>query len=165
LNPNVNNFQRTFVKDIRRFDEMERKLRFLENQIVKDQIVVAGRVDNGEYTILPTSEVNTLEGTLSELEKDVKSMNSSDAQLKANFMDLKEWDAVLDKTDEFFQGGVDDQAQEELENLDEEGAIRVDKGPVTIWLESLVVRDSTHSSVCSGELVIIPLTFVPATLR
>uniref|UniRef100_A0A8R1I515 V-type proton ATPase subunit a n=1 Tax=Caenorhabditis japonica TaxID=281687 RepID=A0A8R1I515_CAEJA len=144
LNPNVNNFQRTFVKDIRRFDEMERKLRFLENQIVKDQIVVAGRVDNGDYTILPTSEVNTLEGTLSELEKDVKSMNSSDAQLKANFMDLKEWDAVLDKTDEFFQGGVDDQAQEELENLDEEGAIRVDKGPVN-YLVGIISRQRLNT--------------------
>lgn len=141
LNPNVNSFQRTFVKDIRRYDEMERKLRFLESQIVKDEIVIPGRVDTGDYTILPTSELNTLEGTLTELEKDVKSMNDSDSQLKANFMDLKEWDAVLDKTDEFFQGGVDDQAQEELENLDEEGAVpRVEKGPVN-YLVGIIRRE------------------------
>ncbi|CAL2041027.1 hypothetical protein CAEBREN_11295 [Caenorhabditis brenneri] len=140
LNPNVNNFQRTFVKDIRRYDEMERKLRFLENQIVRDEIVIPGKVDNGDYSILPNSELNTLEGTLTELEKDVKSMNDSDAQLKANFLDLKEWDAVLDKTDEFFQGGVDDQAQEELENLDEDGAIRTDKGPVN-YLVGIIRRE------------------------
>lgn len=31
-------------------------------------------------------------------------MNESDALLKKNFADLKEWDAVLNKTDEFFAG-------------------------------------------------------------
>lgn len=31
-------------------------------------------------------------------------MNESDAQLKTNYMELKEWEAVLEKTDEFFQG-------------------------------------------------------------
>ena len=50
------------------------------------------------------SHVYLFQGTLTDLEKDVKNMNESDAQLKRNFLDLKEWDAVLDKTDEFFQG-------------------------------------------------------------
>uniref|UniRef100_A0A915END3 V-type proton ATPase subunit a n=1 Tax=Ditylenchus dipsaci TaxID=166011 RepID=A0A915END3_9BILA len=43
LNSEVNSFQRMFVRDIRRFDEMERKLRFMENQIRKDEIEI---VDN-----------------------------------------------------------------------------------------------------------------------
>ncbi|EPB65279.1 hypothetical protein ANCCEY_15658, partial [Ancylostoma ceylanicum] len=104
LNPDVNPFQRTFVRDIRRYDEMERKLRFLESQITKDNIVIAGRLDNGDYSVMPTAELNQLETTLTDLERDVKNMNDSDAQLKKNYLDLKEWDAVLDKTDEFFQG-------------------------------------------------------------
>ncbi|KAK6748445.1 hypothetical protein RB195_001209 [Necator americanus] len=109
LNPDVNPFQRTFVRDIRRYDEMERKLRFLESQITKDHIIIAGRLDNKDYSVMPTAELNQLETTLTDLERDVKNMNESDAQLKKNYMDLKEWDA-----------GMEDQAAEELETQEEE---------------------------------------------
>lgn len=37
LNPNVNAFQRKFVNEVRRCEEMERKLRFLESEIHKDK--------------------------------------------------------------------------------------------------------------------------------
>ena len=36
MNPNVNAFQRKYVNEVRRCEEMERKLRYLENEIVKD---------------------------------------------------------------------------------------------------------------------------------
>ncbi|CAI5449187.1 unnamed protein product [Caenorhabditis angaria] len=145
LNPNVNSFQRTFVKDIRRFDEMERKLRFLEGQIQKDEINIPGKIEaSGEYNILPTSELNQLESTLVDLEKDVINMNGSDSQLKSNYNDLLEWDAVLDKTDEFFQGGVDDQAQEELENIEDDAGELVprgtNKGPVN-YIVGIIQRE------------------------
>lgn len=92
--------------------------------------MIAGRIDDGDYTIMPQAELNQLESTLTDLERDVKNMNDSDAQLRKNLMELKEWDAVLDKTDEFFQGGIDDQAQEELELQEEEGFGKADKSPV-----------------------------------
>ncbi|VDL77340.1 unnamed protein product, partial [Nippostrongylus brasiliensis] len=130
LNPDVNPFQRTFVRHIRRYDEMERKLRFLESQITKDNIQIAGRLDQGDYSVMPTAELNQLEATLADLERDVKNMNESDAQLKKNYMELKEWDAVLEKTDEFFQGGVDDQAAEELEVQEEEYG-KGEKAPIS----------------------------------
>ncbi len=38
LNPDTNAFQRKFVNEVRRCDEMERKLRFLEKEIKKDEI-------------------------------------------------------------------------------------------------------------------------------
>ncbi|VDL80418.1 unnamed protein product [Nippostrongylus brasiliensis] len=109
---------------------MERKLRFLESQITKDNIQIAGRLDQGDYSVMPTAELNQLEATLADLERDVKNMNESDAQLKKNYMELKEWDAVLEKTDEFFQGGVDDQAAEELEVQEEEYG-KGEKAPIS----------------------------------
>ncbi|CAI4221348.1 unnamed protein product [Auanema sp. JU1783] len=131
LNPDVNPFQRMFVRDIRRLDEMERKLRFLESQINADSIPIPGRIDDGDYTIMPQVELNQLETTLTDLERDVKNMNESDSQLRSNLMELKEWDHVLDKTDQFFQGGVDDQAQEELEIQEEEGFGKSEKAPMS----------------------------------
>ena len=38
LNHETNTFQRRFVNEVRRCDEMERKLRFLEKEIKKDEI-------------------------------------------------------------------------------------------------------------------------------
>jgi hypothetical protein len=50
LNPDVNAFQRKFVNEVRRCDEMERKLRFLEKEIKKDEIPV---LDTGESPEAP----------------------------------------------------------------------------------------------------------------
>lgn len=40
LNPDVNAFQRKFVNEVRRCDEMERKLRYIEAEVNKDGVHV-----------------------------------------------------------------------------------------------------------------------------
>uniref|UniRef100_H2ZFW0 V-type proton ATPase subunit a n=1 Tax=Ciona savignyi TaxID=51511 RepID=H2ZFW0_CIOSA len=40
LNPDVNAFQRKFVNEVRRCDDMERKLRFLEKEVKKDNLAI-----------------------------------------------------------------------------------------------------------------------------
>jgi V-type H+-transporting ATPase subunit a len=115
LNPEVNSFQRMFVRDIRRFDEMERKLRFLEAQVRKDQIPIVDNTWGEECEAMSHQEINHLEQTLIDLERDVINMNESDIQLKRNFLELKEWEAVLDATDQFFEGGIGDAAMQEIE--------------------------------------------------
>ncbi|KAH7687780.1 vacuolar proton pump, partial [Aphelenchoides avenae] len=104
LNENANSFQRMFVHDIRRLDEMERKLRFLEGQIRKDGFTIVDNLWNEENEMMSHHEINELEQTLADLERDVLDTNESDYQLKKNFLELKEWEAVLEKTDQFFQG-------------------------------------------------------------
>ena len=119
LNSDVNSFQRMFAKDIRRFDEMERKLRFLEAQIRKDNQAI---IDNGAQEVpdvMPHHEINQLEQTLMDLERDVIHMNDSDQQLKKNFLELKEWQHVLEKADHFFEGGISDVAVQEIEGAEE----------------------------------------------
>jgi V-type H+-transporting ATPase subunit a len=37
LNPHVNAFHRNFVNEVKRCDEMERKLRFFEEQVIKEK--------------------------------------------------------------------------------------------------------------------------------
>jgi V-type H+-transporting ATPase subunit a len=40
LNENVNVFQRKFVNEVRRCDEMERKLRYIEAEVKKDNVTI-----------------------------------------------------------------------------------------------------------------------------
>lgn len=40
LNENVNAFQRKFVNEVRRCDEMERKLRYIEAEVKKDDVAI-----------------------------------------------------------------------------------------------------------------------------
>lgn len=40
LNSEVNSFQRKFVNEVRRCDEMERKLRYVEAEINKDDVAI-----------------------------------------------------------------------------------------------------------------------------
>uniref|UniRef100_A0A915DZG4 V-type proton ATPase subunit a n=1 Tax=Ditylenchus dipsaci TaxID=166011 RepID=A0A915DZG4_9BILA len=103
LNSEVNSFQRMFVRDIRRFDEMERKLRFMENQIRKDEIEIVDNTWKEEVNVMSHHEINQLEQTLTDLEID-------------------EWESVLEKTDGFFEGGINDVAMQEIEQAQETDA-------------------------------------------
>lgn len=41
MNSSVNYFQRKFVNEVRRCDEMERKLRYIESEVKKEAVPVA----------------------------------------------------------------------------------------------------------------------------
>ncbi|GAA5848366.1 hypothetical protein JCM8547_004492 [Rhodosporidiobolus lusitaniae] len=104
LNPDVNPFQRTYVSQIRRCDEAERRLRFLTQQIAAQDIhirpyeetlaLLAGR--SGPQAL------DELDARLSESEQRVVAMNTSYENLEKRALELEEARQVLRETDAFF---------------------------------------------------------------
>ncbi|XP_075941559.1 V-type proton ATPase 116 kDa subunit a isoform X2 [Anarhichas minor] len=100
LNPDVNVFQRKFVNEVRRCEEMDRKLRFVEKEIKKANIPM---VDTGENPEVPfPRDMIDLEATFEKLENELKEINTNQEALKKNFLELTELKHILRRTQQFF---------------------------------------------------------------
>ncbi|XP_063966547.1 V-type proton ATPase 116 kDa subunit a 1-like isoform X3 [Lytechinus pictus] len=115
LNPDVNAFQRKFVNEVRRCDEMERKLRYLEKEILRADIPV---LDTGENPDAPAPrEMIDLEACFEKLENELKEVNTNQEALKRNFLELTELKHILRKTQHFFDEMHDGDGMEEAHKL------------------------------------------------
>uniref|UniRef100_A0A8C5FKY4 V-type proton ATPase subunit a n=1 Tax=Gadus morhua TaxID=8049 RepID=A0A8C5FKY4_GADMO len=81
LNPDVNVFQRKFVNEVRRCEEMDRKL-------------------SNVYPLLPSSP--SPQATFEKLENELKEINTNQEALKKNFLELTELKHILRRTQQFF---------------------------------------------------------------
>uniref|UniRef100_A0A8C5D1I7 V-type proton ATPase subunit a n=1 Tax=Gouania willdenowi TaxID=441366 RepID=A0A8C5D1I7_GOUWI len=96
LNPDVNVFQRKFVNEVRRCEEMDRKLRFVEKEIKKANIQI---VDTGENPEVPSPrDMIDMEATFEKLENELKEINTNQEALKKNFLELTELKHILRRT-------------------------------------------------------------------
>jgi len=107
LNPSVNPFQRSFVGEIRRIDEMARRVRFFSNQIEKEKDVVPIRplYDSAPLiTVGPRAAqtIDDLDVTLAEHESRLIKMNESYQTLSERTKELIEARHVLRETAVFF---------------------------------------------------------------
>ncbi|KAE9414019.1 hypothetical protein Angca_008512, partial [Angiostrongylus cantonensis] len=104
LNANKNIFQRTFVREVRRCEELERKLRFLERQVV--ECVQGIELLPIDATIIETPshyEINHLETELGELERDFVELNKNDSYIRKNLNEMREFEYVLQRVEQFFE--------------------------------------------------------------
>ncbi|KYR00532.1 vacuolar proton ATPase [Tieghemostelium lacteum] len=103
-NKDVNSFQRYFVNEVKRCDEMERKLKYFEDQIRKEKriekLLPDSLLDAEEDDTLQMDE---LEGRFDELEKELKQVNTNQEMLQRNYNELIELRHVLTKDAVFFQ--------------------------------------------------------------
>lgn len=115
LNPSVNAFQRKFVNEVRRCEEMERKLRYLESEILKDKDIIL--IEPQEFCEAPKpKEMIDLETALEQLEHDLQEVNSNKDALKKNYLELQELRHILTKATHFFEEQDRIQANDGLGN-------------------------------------------------
>ncbi|XP_056672712.1 V-type proton ATPase 116 kDa subunit a 1 isoform X6 [Monodelphis domestica] len=115
LNPSVNVFQRKFVNEVRRCEEMDRKLRFVEKEIRKANISVLDTGENPEVP-LPRDMID-LEANFEKIENELREINTNQEALKKNFLELTELKYILRKTQQFFDEMADPDLLEESSNL------------------------------------------------
>lgn len=107
MNPDVNAFQRKFVNEVRRCDEMERKLRYIEAEVRKDDVAVSDLGNDLPRAPNPRDIIN-LEARFEKTENEILELSQNAVNLKSNYLELTELKQVLEKTQGFFaeQDGV-----------------------------------------------------------
>jgi len=107
LNPTVNPFQRSFVGEIPRTEEMARRVRFFESQIQTEPDVIPIRplYDSAPLVMVGPSaahNIDELDVTLAEHETRLVQMNGSYKTLSERTRELVEARHVLRETAVFF---------------------------------------------------------------
>eukprot|EP00026_Physarum_polycephalum_P002686 Phypoly_transcript_02694.p1 GENE.Phypoly_transcript_02694~~Phypoly_transcript_02694.p1 ORF type:complete len:828 (+),score=115.76 Phypoly_transcript_02694:179-2662(+) len=105
LNPNVNAFHRNFVNEVKRCDEMERKLRFMEEQVEKEKGLtkVLNSVSLEAAGVNSANvNVNELEGRLDDMEKDINTFNLNQQVQERSINEVIELTHVLSADEVFF---------------------------------------------------------------
>lgn len=99
LNPNVNAFNRLFVNDVKRCDELERKLRFFSDQV--DKAKESGILKEEDVKEASTMDLDQLELYFEDLESSLKQLNQNDVLLSREYYHYIEMKEVLEKNKQF----------------------------------------------------------------
>jgi len=99
LNPEAVSFQRQFVAEVMRCEETERRLRYIESQLVKEGI----ETPEGDSTkpAPQPREMTDLESSVATLEGSLKMVNENYVGLRKNLLELTEIKAMLSRADGF----------------------------------------------------------------
>ncbi|KAI5793190.1 V-type ATPase, V0 complex, 116kDa subunit family [Geopyxis carbonaria] len=103
LNSETSAFQRTFTKEIRRLDNVERQLRYFATQMEKNNVVVGPVPNHTNLTAAPSSsEIDSLAERAEALESRISQLNGSYETLQKRWVELIEYRWVLREAGGFF---------------------------------------------------------------
>jgi V-type H+-transporting ATPase subunit a len=102
LNEGKTALQRNYVNEVKRMDELERKIRYLMELMKKCKIRIPEEYTNGFGD--DASSIANLESFLEEREMTMKELNKNKEALDRNFNELVELKYVLEMGYEFFEG-------------------------------------------------------------
>eukprot|EP00117_Sycon_ciliatum_P047223 scpid96574/ scgid33746/ V-type proton ATPase 116 kDa subunit a isoform 1; Clathrin-coated vesicle/synaptic vesicle proton pump 116 kDa subunit; Vacuolar adenosine triphosphatase subunit Ac116; Vacuolar proton pump subunit 1; Vacuolar proton translocating ATPase 116 kDa subunit a isoform 1 len=100
LNPDLNAFNRHYVTEVRRLEELERRLRYMETEIEKSNIKILDPSVDPDAP--PPSDIIELETQFEKLEAEIREINSNQERLNRNFLELTELKHILRQTNSFF---------------------------------------------------------------
>ncbi|PAV57452.1 hypothetical protein WR25_17451 [Diploscapter pachys] len=120
LNPSVSSFQRKYVNEVRRCDELERKLRYLRREMKNEGIELAELAGSEEaHMTLPDDVIDLdvfstspprlalpnirITEPFEKLEKELRESNRNEEKLKKNHAELIELKHILRKTQGLFE--------------------------------------------------------------
>ncbi|MEW5316803.1 MAG: hypothetical protein WDW38_008153 [Sanguina aurantia] len=98
LNEEKSAFQRSYASQVKRCEEMARRLRYFHEQVAKEGMVMPLITPLSQKTY----ELDELETKLEDLEKEVIQMNSNGSTLQRTFAEFTELALVLEKAGGFF---------------------------------------------------------------
>ncbi|KIZ03543.1 V-type H+-transporting ATPase subunit I [Monoraphidium neglectum] len=97
LNADKSAFQRTYANQVKRCDEMARKIRFFHDQVEKAGLTIGIRAVADK-----TYDLDELEAKLEELEAETLEVNGNSERLMRSYSELVELQLVLEKAGSFF---------------------------------------------------------------
>ncbi|XP_065174743.1 V-type proton ATPase 116 kDa subunit a 1-like isoform X2 [Sycon ciliatum] len=100
LNTNVNAFLRKYVNEVRRCDDLERILRFMDKELARANITAPDSESVADAP--PPSEMIELEAQFSKIERELGEINSNQERLSRNLLELTELSHILRQTAQFF---------------------------------------------------------------
>ncbi|XP_026727864.1 V-type proton ATPase 116 kDa subunit a-like [Trichoplusia ni] len=93
MNPDLQAFQRSFILEVCRFAEMERKLRFMESEMKQNDVPI--HEQKTDPKAVPLQEMAQFENILEKWENDIQEMNLNEMHLMKNYLELSELYYVL----------------------------------------------------------------------
>jgi len=118
VNPDTSNFQRQFVSEVKRCEEMERKLRFIEVEVLKENLsVVEEEIEPGAPA---AREIVELEQNLTTVENNLKEVNTNYIELRKNNLELTEYKCMLKQAHTFLSETRISFESDEQTNYDDE---------------------------------------------
>jgi len=101
LNRNVSAFQKAYVQEIRKCDEMERQIRFLRSQINKENLPKVKRDGASNPKFTNSETIDTLQEKIKQNEQKLIEMNNNQGDLNKSYVQFIQMKNVLEKVDQY----------------------------------------------------------------